>query len=112
MIINDFLVTKILEEANKCYGDDSPAEDPMNGYKYSPREVRAAVNHCRAHGLLVTTSRFGRQVESVGIDRWWTGGLSMAGMDELKNRKKKVERFNDEMISQRDKRLTTWYIRR
>ena len=46
------LVTKILEEASKCYGDDSPLEDPMPKSAYSSNEIKEAVRFCRKEGLL------------------------------------------------------------
>ena len=96
------LVTNVLEEAAKCYGNDSPPDDPMGRHGYDPYEVKRAVEYCRSEGLLGTRARFGKGIEPVGIDRWWAGGLTQKGMEELESRISDVRRFHGRMLSDRD----------
>ena len=96
------LVTKILEEASKCYGDDSPLEDPMLKSVYSSHEIKEAVRFCRSAGLLGKRAVFGKNVE---IGKWWAGGLTLEGMAELENRQRSVRSYKNRIRSARGEYL-------
>lgn len=107
MIVNRQLVTKVLEEANKYCRDDSPSEDPMKQYGYETNDVRKAVEYCRQNGLIATRARFRKGYEDMGTDRWWKGGLTLRGMEELEGRQRDVKSFNREMMAERDSHIPT-----
>ena len=107
MTVNSQIVIRVLEEANKYCGDDSPADDPMKRYGFSSYDVKEAVEYCRRNGLIATRARFRSGYEDVGIDRWWKGGLTHRGMEELKGRHRDVKSFNREMMAERDSHTPT-----
>ena len=102
------VVTKILEEASKCYGDDSPLEDPMVKSGYDPYEVKKAIEFCRAEGLIGKRAVFGKNAEEVGIERWWTGGLMPAGIEELEERRRSIRSLNNRLLTERDSNTLLW----
>lgn len=97
------LETRILKEAAKCYGNDSPANDPMKKYGHDRLAVREIVEQLRSQGMLGVEARFGREVKSVSLDKWWTGGITSKGLEELNKRSTSVRQFNSRMLSDRDR---------
>ena len=40
---------------------------------------------------------FGKNVEDVEIDKWWTGGLTLAGMEELEGRQRSLRNYKSQI---------------
>ncbi len=103
LVENRPLVTKILEAASGNYGDDSALEDPIIQLGYDPHEVRRAVEYCRQEGLLGERAQFGRESREVRKENWWTGGLTIQGMEELENRNRSLRVYKRDILRTKDR---------